>query len=1213
MAATGVELASAYISLGVSTKGMQDEIRKALDGAGQHADAAGKDISQRVAKQIGSSNQIGSALEQSIRGTRGISDSTAREWADLASSAMAKHMQSAQNSQKLASSLTFLSKFGDQAGRDFAAKMGERLAIDLPAHTRSQRVGEAVGLVLGRGIGSGITLAKGAISTALTGVLGIAGVGAAGLGAVLFKGFDRLKSLDQANQQLIALGYNAKQIQSIMKEVNDVVEGTPIALQDAFGAVSTALGSGVKDGKDLVGYLTAIADAAGFAKEPFADMAQGFQKVAAQGKVTGDELTNQFRKLPLRTWIQETTGWTSDMFDKMQAKGQISLDILERSVEQHAGGMSKKVGDTIEGALQNLGTKVGKVGAEVLAPLFGMEPGKTSGLADFLNGLTTKLQTLDDWVKSHPSNIVNFFTQLGDGVVTAAQVLGNAAQILLKTVGVLKTVSDWTGIGSIIDLGFDPSKVADDLGKLTDQLGPLKTQMDAAGKSMGDAAQFLADLHGAAVDVNGTDIVLKDNTPEVLDHIDKTKFAIQHMPDGTVKLIPLTQEASDEMNAWRAKQGQQPVHVPIFPVGPNGQPILDIKDLLPSIYGGNIQPVRIPVDIFAIPNANMPGVQVGGVAPPGFPAPFIGSGGNGPGVAPTPGLPSSAPAGKGSGGFGAPSLFGPGAAPSGYAVQGTPRVPYGLPAGSNSGGYGGAGVQFPDWVNQIAAEFGIKPSTYSGHQESNRQEAGFAPNPDNQNRAIDWSGSPDNLQKFADYLATIPGDLEQVIWQNPTTGQRIGIAGGRDVSQTGYYAGDYGGHTDHVHTRQSLSIPLMPPKRYDGGGVLPPGYTVVMNATGQPELVLNPQQQQDVGAAIQGPPQNPGAVMPGLPGGAPQDPNAPQDPGAARTQGYIPAAAGSTAVAGTSAYAGFLNMGAEAINGLIDQAASMGGGAANAVAPGAGMAISMGAGVAKRAVSYGFQMAGIAGDALIEQLFPFGAPRWIGSSNPTAFMPQMPGQKAAVTTGEKAQAATVQRTGFDPNMSRTELPPQPFDPGGPVQPNQMPGAGGEPPSAAPPKPGSLPAPGQAAVQPSAAPGAGTPGGKPLAGLGGAAIGMPGMPGNPMGAPGAATPSGGTLGLGAPAAAAAPGINPLELLGLFDDGGWLEPGMAGVNMSKQPEPVFSGAQWKNMEQAAANHSSGGHDFSVTFNGPVGGDANDIARQIQDKQRLAVMQYAGRPFK
>lgn len=130
---------------------------------------------------------------------------------------------------------------------------------------------------------------------------------------------------------------------------------------------------------------------------------------------------------------------------------------------------------------------------------------------------------------------------------------------------------------------------------------------------------------------------------------------------------------------------------------------------------------------------------------------------------------------------------------------------YGLPAGTNIP-YGGNG--FPAWVYALADAFNLKASTYPGHQESERAEKGFAPNPQGLNRGIDWSGSITDMQRFADYLLTIRGSLEQVIWENPQTGRRIGVAGGDDVSSTAYYSSDYSGHRDHIHTRQSQPIPL---------------------------------------------------------------------------------------------------------------------------------------------------------------------------------------------------------------------------------------------------------------------------------------------------------------------------------------------------------------------------------------------------------------------
>jgi hypothetical protein len=156
---------------------------------------------------------------------------------------------------------------------------------------------------------------------------------------------------------------------------------------------------------------------------------------------------------------------------------------------------------------------------------------------------------------------------------------------------------------------------------------------------------------------------------------------------------------------------------------------------------------------------------------------------------PTAGLPSgsAAPAGVGLGsGLSAPRPVVPwGQMPAGYTA---PRASsssainlpytgtadpyggmYGMPSGTNSGGYGGSGAQFPAWVYAVGQQFGLKPSTYPGHQETDRHEAGYAANPTHENRGIDWSGTPQAMQAFADYLKTIPG-MEQVIWNGAGIG-----------------------------------------------------------------------------------------------------------------------------------------------------------------------------------------------------------------------------------------------------------------------------------------------------------------------------------------------------------------------------------------------------------------------------------------------------------
>ncbi|AOE44295.1 tape measure protein [Gordonia phage Eyre] len=122
------------------------------------------------------------------------------------------------------------------------------------------------------------------------------------------------------------------------------------------------------------------------------------------------------------------------------------------------------------------------------------------------------------------------------------------------------------------------------------------------------------------------------------------------------------------------------------------------------------------------------------------------------------------------------------------------RVPYGLPLGSS-------GAVNEPWVQELERAFGVEATTYAGHQEKD----GF-------NKGIDWSGPVENMQRLAEYFAQIASQLEQVIWQNPQTGQQIGVADGQFVgpgtNQPGYYASDWADHMDHVHTRQSFALPL---------------------------------------------------------------------------------------------------------------------------------------------------------------------------------------------------------------------------------------------------------------------------------------------------------------------------------------------------------------------------------------------------------------------
>jgi hypothetical protein len=325
---------------------------------------------------------------------------------------------------------------------------------------------------------------------------------------------------------------------------------------------------------------------------------------------------------------------------------------------------------------------------------------------------------------------------------------------------------------------------------------------------------------------------------------------------------------------------------------------------------------------------------------------------------------------------------------------------------------------------------------------------------------------------------------------------------------------------------------------------------------------------------------------------------------AARTAGFVPAAAGQQTVAGTSALAGLFNLGNQAVGGVIDAASSAAQMAASAAITGgtfgagaaggsqaAGMGIQIGAQEAKRAVSYGFQLASIWTDALMEQAFPFGAPRWLGYDY-TRFMPNIDVGNLATTTTEKAILAAQGKAGGQPSQQ----------PGGPVAPQQMPGAyQGQGPTPqfgtpTPAKPPDMPPPGrgtpQQLQQGLAAGAAGAPAPAPAF-----AAPPPPTPQDMSPAPAPPPQQGGLFG------ALGIGGQPPQP---FDEGGWLQPGQSGINTGSRPELVLNPQQL----DAATKSGAGGWGRGDTYN-ITAVDADDVARQIDARKKLAMMQYSGRP--
>lgn len=100
---------------------------------------------------------------------------------------------------------------------------------------------------------------------------------------------------------------------------------------------------------------------------------------------------------------------------------------------------------------------------------------------------------------------------------------------------------------------------------------------------------------------------------------------------------------------------------------------------------------------------------------------------------------------------------------------------------------GANAYKVPGWTQQLAKDFGLTASTYASG--GSLHQMGYA---------FDFNGPQPNMDAFADFIQNnlSPQTLQLI---HASGQRRWGIASGHDVSGSSYYAGDYGGHFDHVH------------------------------------------------------------------------------------------------------------------------------------------------------------------------------------------------------------------------------------------------------------------------------------------------------------------------------------------------------------------------------------------------------------------------------
>jgi len=968
------ELGTGYVSIVAETSKLEAGIKKALQGGGSAADVAGKDIGSRISTQASKALRSGWRPDQDIMA--GIPNTKLDRIGARMGQVIGKGAVAGMRGKQI----------GAEFGQSFASGVGSVGLGRVIAGWRSELGGggamNGIGMVAGKALSSGLTAG--------------AGLAIAGIGLSLTKGFERLVALDTAKNKLESLNKAAAKfgkpmvdVQQAVKDVTDVVSGTPFSLDSAFGTAVGAIGAGVKDVK---GYMASVADAAAMGGTTMAEMGDVFQDIVNKGNVTGEALARLDTRFPATSWIKESVAASGKDFDDMLAKGEVTMEMLQQTITDHAGNMAKGLGDTLQGAMTNMQTAVARVGANFLTALFGGESGDPAqGMKESINTITAKLNELDRWVTAHREDIKTFFTGAKDAAVEVVTVIGNISNILKEHPDLIRKVFEAFLIWKTLKF----TGLLSSLGNVSDALGSKK------GVGLLGKLALVAEAMNLIDDFTGRK---KSGEPG------------EFMPSEPLNDGPsVGKQALDvAAGAWLGSK-----------VG--GVP----GALLGGLTAGTIRP---GIDIIG----GGPGPASNGALPPNLPNIGASSGQtNTLGGIPIPGLTQSIDANT---------------APAKSALddlrQGQTE-PIVIPADSDTAP---AAQTTTEWrTDEAGRPVEVTVNANVGPANSTL-EAFFAkwsaaiisprvvvpgqgtPGP---------SGGPPTLGQ----LLGVPGKALGGHIFGPGTGTSDSIPAmlsdgehvltAKDVKAMGGQSSVYGfraalhlakggdGFGDKVRKRDKTGPGQegqdRNPFSKDKDQGLQPGMWWETTGPGKGIAIDLPWWfESGLGQIGRGRKR----IKMFAKGGAASLKDM-------RTAGAMPAAAGNTAPVGGSALSGIIDMGGELINGVIDQAASavstaasaaamagsfgaagpVGGEAAGAASQ---FAIGLASNTAKRGISYGFDLLGIGVDSLLEQLTPFGQPRLL-NQDVSGFVPQeaISGALKNLMTGGANKAAG----NVDPNTT----------------------------------------------------------------------------------------------------------------------------------------------------------------------------------------------------
>lgn len=336
-------------------------------------------------------------------------------------------------------------------------------------------------------IGSKVeSFAKGAVSV-------IGGIGGA-IGSLAAQGgMSRALNLEQAQTMFKGLKL---EWDDYYKSIDNAVTGTAFSLDSAALVAANLAASGIAAGADMDKALRGVVGTAATFGSELGDIGGIFQKVAAQGKVSGETL-QQFadRGVNVTSVLSQALGKTQEEIKDMVSKGQIDFDTFSTAMESAFGDSAQAANETFTGSMSNMQSALNRIGAKFADPIRANAIPVFNSLRKALNAVSGRLDPLVEKFTELADRLSGGLTSKIDTFTAALERGDSIMSALEETFGAIGSKVAFV-VGAFAGIGVAAGALSS-IAAVVPGLGTLAGILSGGAASAGTFSGALGVLKGA--------------------------------------------------------------------------------------------------------------------------------------------------------------------------------------------------------------------------------------------------------------------------------------------------------------------------------------------------------------------------------------------------------------------------------------------------------------------------------------------------------------------------------------------------------------------------------------------------------------------------------------------------------------------------------------------------------------------------------------------